>query len=148
MNSGNKNLEKFPMYRSEVKELFFQEFCDSRGKLVSIEGGKSIPFNIARVYYIYDTMPETERGFHAHKNLKQILVALHGKVQIKCECNGIKNIITLDSPSKGIFIDSLVWRSMMFEDENSVLMVMADSYYDESDYIRNYEEFKKIENMI
>ena len=144
MNSYN---DRTPMYRSEVREIFFRKFGDSRGNLVSIEGNKSIPFNISRVYYIYNVNSGTERGFHAHKNLKQVLIALSGIVNVICEYNGKKQNIILDSPNKGVFIDSLVWHSMIFKNKDSILMVIADNYYNENDYIRDYYEFKKIESI-
>lgn len=133
------------MYRSEVSLIEFREIGDARGKLVSLESGRSIPFDIARSYYIYGVESSQERGFHAHKNLKQVLICLHGKIKITYEYLGKVEEYTLCSPAQGLLIDSLVWHSMTFIDDNSVLMVLADNYYDESDYIRNYEEFKRLD---
>ncbi len=125
----------------------FREIGDTRGRLVSLEGGKSIPFNIARTYYIYGVNSSHKRGFHAHKNLKQILICLCGKIKITCEYLGKNEEYILCSPAQGLLIDSLVWHSMTFIDDNSVLMVLADNHYDESDYIRDYNVFKQEERV-
>ena len=133
------------MYRAEVSLINFREIGDSRGKLVSLEGGRSIPFDIARSYYIYGVASSQERGFHAHKNLKQVLICVHGKIKITCEYLGKVEEYILCSPAQGLLIDSLVWHSMTFIDDNSVLMVLADNHYDEADYIRDYDVFKQEE---
>lgn len=133
------------MYRSEAVIIDFRELGDARGKLVSLEAMKSIPMVVSRVYYIYGVCSDKDRGFHAHRNLKQLLIALQGKITVKCEYKGKEEVFLLDSPSKGLLLDSCVWHSMSFEDASCILMVLADGYYDESDYIRDYEEFKRLD---
>ena len=101
-----------------------------------------IPFEIKRIYYIYDLKKDIPRGFHAHKDLQQIAICIKGSCKFLLD-NGkerVKDII-LDSPNKGLFIDKMIWREMYDFSEDCVLLVLASDYYKENDYIRDYEEF-------
>lgn len=131
--------------KAEARLINFNENRDARGYLVAIEGKNNIPFEIARVYYIYNAPQNTERGFHAHRNLKQVLIAIKGTIEVTCEYHGQKSFYILDSPKKGLLLDSLVWHTMKFISDDSILMVLADTYYNESDYVRNYNEFIGLE---
>lgn len=133
--------------KAEARLICFNENKnkDKKGFLVSLEEKRNIPFEIARVYYIYNTPQNTERGFHAHRNLKQVLIAIKGTVEVTCEYYGKKYLYLLDSPAKGLLLDSLVWHTMKFVSDDSILMVLADTYYNESDYVRNYNDFLKLE---
>jgi len=114
------------------------------GFLSFFESEKDIPFAIKRIYYIYDVPKGIIRGFHAHKELRQFLFCVNGKIQITID-NGIrKEDIILNEPSKGLIIEKGFWRTMEFLEENSVLMVAASDYYEENDYIRDYDEFIKL----
>lgn len=113
---------------------------DERGGLVAIESNKNIPFKIKRIYYIFDTQNKP-RGFHAHKNLSQILICLKGECKIKLD-NGKESMsVVLNDPKKGLLIESLIWREMHDFSDDCVLLVLASGYYDESDYIRDYDAF-------
>ena len=127
----------------EVKIISFQKHGDDRGMLVALESNKEIPFDIKRVYYMYDTLPSVRRGFHAHKKLKQILICIHGSCKIHLD-NGFETTeVILDKPYEGLCISSNIWREMYDFSPDAVLMVLASELYDESDYIRNYGEFLK-----
>ena len=115
----------------------------NRGSLISLEENKNIPFDIKRVYYIFDTKKDVRRGFHAHKNLKQVLVAISGRCKILLDDGKKKSNIELDSPNKGLLIKDTVWREMYDFSSDCVLLVLASELYDENDYIRNYNEFIK-----
>lgn len=117
---------------------------DDRGSLIALENGHNLPFNVKRVYYIYGTKKGVSRGFHAHKKLKQLLVAVSGSVSIKCEYNGQIKEYTLSKPDEGLLIEGLVWREMHDFSADCVLMVLADEYYNEDDYIRNYKDYLKV----
>jgi len=122
----------------------FPDFGDQRGGLVAIEGGQNIPFDVKRVYYIYDTKLGTSRGFHAHKTLRQVAVCVAGKCTMLLD-NGSEQIeVCLDAPNRGILIDSMVWREMHHFSSGCVLLVIASEHYDEDDYIRDYERFKEL----
>jgi dTDP-4-dehydrorhamnose 3,5-epimerase-like enzyme len=124
-----------------VSKFVAQQHGDSRGQLVSLEEEKEIPFNIKRVYYIYDTLPNVRRGFHAHKTLKQLLLCLHGSCKILLDDGYDKEEVLLDKPFEGIFVNGLIWREMFDFSPDAVLMVLASEIYDETDYIRDYNKF-------
>ena len=114
---------------------------DERGSLVSIESFREIPFNIKRVYYIFDTKLSVSRGFHAHHALKQFIVCVSGSCRILLDDGKRTEETWLDSPTKGILILNLIWREMHDFSEDCVLLVLASDYYNEADYIRSYENF-------
>lgn len=115
-----------------------------RGYLVPIEENKNIPFEIKRVYYTYGVPIGTERGFHAHKHLEQVLICLNGSFKIRCFDGENKEVYELNSQDEGLYIGNLVWREIYDYSENSVLISLASKYYSEEDYIRDYDEFVKI----
>lgn len=117
---------------------------DERGGLVSFESEKNIPFEVKRVYCIYSPKDGKSRGFHAHKKLKQVAVCINGSCKFILDNGKSKAEVVLDSPSKGLLIDSFVWREMYDFSDDCVLMVLADQYYDESDYVREYSAFLKM----
>lgn len=121
----------------------FQQHGDERGQLVALENDKEIPFEIKRVYYMYDTIKGVRRGFHAHKKLQQILICTSGSCKIHLDDGKETAEVTLDKPYEGLLIGNNLWREMYDFSEGAVLMVLASEMYDESDYIRNYDEFLK-----
>lgn len=127
----------------QIKKYMFQQHGDERGQLVALEEYKDIPFQIKRVYYIYDTLDGVRRGFHAHKCLEQILVCVHGSCKILLDDGSEKEVVVLDKPYEGVYVTNDMWREMYDFSPDAVLMVFASQIYDESDYIRNYEEFLK-----
>ncbi|MCL4127294.1 UNVERIFIED_CONTAM: hypothetical protein GTU68_056679 [Idotea baltica] len=130
-----------------TKLLKFKVYGDQRGSLVSLEENKNIPFEVKRVYYIFDTKSDVRRGFHAHTSLEQVLVCVSGSCKILVDDGKSRENILLDSPDKGLLISGLVWREMFDFSNDCVLMVLASEYYDESDYIRCYDGYlKEIKN--
>ena len=126
----------------EYKKLDFKIYGDNKGSLISLEENKNIPFKIKRVYYIFDTKEAVIRGLHAHKNLEQVLVCVNGSCDILLDDGKEKSIIKLENRNEGLFIEKLVWHEMFNFSADCVLMVLASDYYDEKDYIRDYNEFK------
>ncbi len=131
---------------SLIDWIDFQVLGDSRGGLVSIEQSTLIPFDIKRVYYIYRTAEGVSRGYHAHRRLKQVAICLAGSCRMLFDNGSIKEEYILNCPTKGVLIDGLLWREMHDFSEDCILLVLASEHYDESDYIRDYSEFKKISN--
>ena len=129
-----------------VKLINFQTNGDERGSLIALENNYNIPFEIKRVYYIFETKQGVRRGFHAHKNLKQVAICVAGSCKFLIDDGNVKEHIELNTPNQGLLIEGLVWREMYDFSDNCVLMVLADAYYDESDYIRDYDVFLKEEN--
>ena len=116
---------------------------DPRGDLTFIEGGRHVPFDIARVYYLYNVPAEAERGGHAHRELRQALFALSGSFRVKLDDGASKAEIWLNNPRKGLLIDRLVWREMDCFSQGAVCMVLASAPYLEDDYLRDYDDFVK-----
>ena len=123
--------------------IYFNEIGNNDGKLIALEENINIPFNIKRVYYIYNTLKGVRRGFHAHKTLEQVLVCVSGSCKVLIDDGNEKEIVTLDTCTKGLYIKSVIWREMFDFKEGTVLMVLASELYDENDYIRSYATFKQ-----
>lgn len=125
----------------QVVKYVFQPHGDKRGQLVALEEFKDIPFKIKRVYYMYETVNDVVRGHHAHKSLEQILICIHGSCKIRLD-NGVeKKVVPLEKAYEGLYVANNMWREMFDFSEDAVLMVLASELYDESDYIRDYDEF-------
>lgn len=124
-----------------VRWVEFPPLGDSRGSLVALEGGKTVPFDIKRVYYIFATQPGVSRGFHAHQNLKQVAVCVTGSCRMVLDNGTERTSIWLDEPTKGVVIDNMVWREMHDFSPDCVLLVLASEHYDEGDYLRDYQIF-------
>lgn len=125
------------------KIINFDVHGDSRGKLVALQNMKEIPFEIKRIYYIYDTLPGESRGFHAHKELEQIIIAMDGACTVVLDDGTRRQKVVLNRPDMGLYIGKCMWREMHDFSYGCKLVVLASGYYDEKEYIRNYEEFLK-----
>jgi len=128
------------------KTISLKSLGDERGSLVALEGNKSVPFDIKRVYYIFGTKEGVSRGFHAHRNLKQVAICVTGSCRFVLDNGKQRKEVTLNKSTTGLLIDDLTWREMYDFSPDCVLMVLASEYYDESDYIRDYQEFLKAVN--
>jgi dTDP-4-dehydrorhamnose 3,5-epimerase-like enzyme len=115
---------------------------DERGSLVSIEGQRDVPFAIARVYYIVAS-DGSARGFHAHRRLEQLMICVHGGCRITLDDGQARSEHVLDRPDTGLFIGRMTWREMHDFSGDCVLLVIASAAYDEGDYIRDYDEFRR-----
>ncbi|EKM6457953.1 FdtA/QdtA family cupin domain-containing protein [Cronobacter dublinensis] len=127
-----------------IQIIPLQKHGDARGSLIALEEQKNVPFSIKRVYYMFDTQQGVRRGFHAHKQLMQLAVAVRGSCKFLLDDGVSQEVISLDDPSQGLLIEKMVWHEMFDYSDDCVLMVLADDLYDESDYIRDYSLFKKI----
>ena len=116
---------------------------DHRGQLVVIEGKNDVPFDIKRVFYIYGTQKDVPRGNHSHYKTKQYLIAVNGSCKVTLDNGKTKQTFSLDEPNKGLFQDVLIWGTMHDFSQDCVLLVLASEYYDEADYIRDYQKFLK-----
>ncbi|MCI8378507.1 MAG: WxcM-like domain-containing protein [Lachnospiraceae bacterium] len=128
----------------QIVKYQFQQHGDSRGQLIALEEFKDIPFEIKRVYYIYDTKKDVHRGFHAHKNLKQILICIHGSCKVLLDNGEEKKRVFLEKPYEGLYVPNNMWREMYDFSSDAVLMCLASELYHEEDYIRDYDEFLRI----
>lgn len=114
---------------------------DERGSLISIEEFRTIPFEIKRVYYIYGTKTGIARGKHAHTRLKQVLIAVSGQCAVRIDDGFDKNEYLLNSPDTALFVGENLWREMYNFSKDCVLLVLANDFYDENEYIRDYDKF-------
>ena len=126
------------------KSIIFPKIGNSFLGYISLAENETLPFDVKRIYWTYFTPEDVERGGHSHIELQQILIAMAGTITVKTEMpGGVKQVFVLDSPNKGVLIPKLCWREMKYS-HNAVQMCIASMAYDESDYIRDYNEFKKI----
>lgn len=125
----------------ELLDLNF--YGDARGSLVSFEKGKNIPFDIKRTFYIFDTKGDVSRGCHANKHSKFLLVVINGSCRVKIDDGQKTDDVLLNNPHKALFLNNMVWKEMYEFSHNAVLLVLASEYYDEGEYIRNYDQFQK-----
>ncbi|WP_353931812.1 FdtA/QdtA family cupin domain-containing protein [Okeanomitos corallinicola TIOX110] len=126
---------------SNCKIIELPKIKDPRGNLTFIEGGKHIPFDIQRVYYLYDVPGGAERGGHAHKELHQLIIAMSGSFDILLDDGHDKKRFYLNRSYYGLYICPMIWRSIDNFSSGSVCMVLASNFYDEADYYRDYEDF-------
>lgn len=117
------------------------KISDPRGNLTFIEGGRHVPFDIRRVYYLYDVPGGAERGGHAHKELHQLIVAMSGSFDVILDDGGEKRRIHLNRSYTGLYVCPMIWRELDNFSSGSVCMVLASNHYDEADYYRNYQDF-------
>jgi dTDP-4-dehydrorhamnose 3,5-epimerase len=127
-----------------VKLISLKTFTDSEGSLVPIESGSSIPFEIKRVFYIFEVHDQKDRGEHSHYKTEQVLICLSGKVRVLCDDGKDRKEWILDKPNQALYIPNLIWDEQTYIVPGSVLLVLANTGYDKSDYITDYNEFKKI----
>jgi len=116
---------------------------DPRGNLTFIEGGNQIPFEIQRVYYLYDVPGGAERGGHAHKELHQLIISMSGSFDVLLDDGKEKRRFNLNRSYTGLYVCPMMWRELDNFSSGSVCMVLASNRYDESDYYRDYAEFMR-----
>ena len=124
----------------------FKVLGDHRGQLVALEANRQIPFDVKRVFYIYGTQEGVPRGNHSHYKTKQFLVAVNGSCKVTLDNGKEKETFDLNRPNLGLFQDALIWGTMHDFSSDCVLMVLADEYYDASDYITSYDTFLEVVN--
>lgn len=117
------------------------KITDPRGNLTFIEGGNHIPFDIQRVYYLYDVPGGSERGGHAHKGLHQLIIAMSGSFDVVLDDGTTKRRFHLNRSYYGLYVCPMIWRELDNFSSGSVCMVLASNRYDEADYFRDYKDF-------
>ncbi len=127
-----------------VEDLYeFDIMGDEKGLLIALESNKNIPFDIKRVFYIYDTIDGISRGNHAHYITKQLLVCINGSCKVELFDGDTTHTYILNKPNVGLFQDAMVWGKMYDFSKDCVLMVLANTFYNEKDYIRDFDTFLK-----
>jgi len=115
---------------------------DPRGNLTFVEGTRHVPFSLARVYYLYDVPGGSERGGHAHKGLQEFLVAMSGSFDVKVTDGTARATFHLNRSYYGLYIPPMIWREIDNFSSGAVCLVLASDFYDESDYYRDFHEFR------
>lgn len=129
---------------NDCRLIELPKVTDPRGNLTFVEGGNHIPFDIKRVYYLYDVPGGSERGEHAHKNLHQFIVAMSGSFDVVLDDGQRKRRFHLNRSYYGLYVCPMMWRNLDNFSSGAVCMVLASERYDEKDYIRDPEEFKRL----
>lgn len=127
-----------------VKPIPLQKISDDRGTLVVLQQGNHLPFAAKRSYFIYGTQPDQPRGFHAHKTLDQVFVCVQGACDLTLEDNEGKYTLRMDSPAQAVRVGPMVWHEMHNFTNDCIFLAYASDVYDEADYIRDYNTFKKL----
>ena len=117
---------------------------DARGNLTFIEGNNHIPFDIKRVYYLYDVPGGASRAAHGHKNLQQVMIAMSGSFDVTLDDGNERKRFTLNRSYQGLYIPKMMWRDLDNFSSGAVCMVLASDIYDEADYYRNYDDFLSV----
>lgn len=130
--------------QEKCKIINFADLGDERGKLVVIEGGQAIPFDIKRVFYIYGSDTTVVRGEHANRESEFVLINVAGTSKVRITDGKEEFIVELNKPMMGVYIPKMIWKDMYDFSEDSVLLVLASTHYDGKEYIRNYEEYLHI----
>ena len=134
-----------------LRDLFpilqFADLGDERGKLVVIEGGQAIPFEIKIVFYIYESDSTVVRGQHANRESEFVLINVAGKSKVRITDGKEEFVVELDKPMMGVYIPKMIWKDMYDFSSDSVLLVLASTHYDGKEYIRDYNEYLRIMNQ-
>ncbi len=130
--------------KEKCRVLNFTDLGDDRGKLVVIEGGQNVPFEIKRVFYIYGSDSTVVRGEHANKESEFVLINVAGTSKVRITDGKEEIIVELNKPMMGVYIPKMIWKDMYDFSSDSVLLVLASTHYDGNEYIRNYEEYLNV----
>lgn len=130
--------------QEKCKILNFADLGDERGKLVVIEGGQGVPFDIQRVFYIYGSDETVIRGQHANRESEFVLINVAGTSKVRITDTKEEFVVELNKPMMGVYIPKMIWKDMYDFSDDSVLLVLASTHYDGKEYIRDYDEYLKI----
>lgn len=130
--------------KEKCRVLNFTDLGDERGKLVVIEGGQNVPFEIKRVFYIYGSDSTVVRGEHANKESEFVLINVAGTSKVRITDGKEEIVVELNKPMMGVYIPRMIWKDMYDFSSDSVLLVLASTHYDGNEYIRNYDEYLNV----
>lgn len=129
---------------NNCKLVSLPKFADGMGALSFAECGSHVPFEIRRIYYLYDIPKGAKRGAHAHKCLQQLIIPIHGSFVIQLDDGFARSNFSMGCPDKALYVCPMIWRDMSDFIGDAVCLVLASELYDEDDYIRNYDEFLRL----
>lgn len=144
-SSNHYAMGRSTVYDCTVIELD-RHHSDRKGNISVVENGRDVPFNVKRAYYLYDVPGGESRGGHAHKELRQLIIAASGSFTVTLDDGHVKRTFTLNRPYQGLYVVPGIWRTLDDFSSGAVCMVLASEKYDASDYIRDYQEFLEYKN--
>ena len=132
---------------NEVKKINLKSFDEPDGRLVPVEFDKDVPFEVKRMFYVFGVHNQNDRGKHSHYKTKQLLISVNGSIDVKCD-DGMGGVgeWQLNQPWKALYIPEMIWDEQVYMNHNAVLLVLSNTNYNLSDYIEDYEEFKRLKN--
>ena len=136
----SKTMGKFSVFDCSIVELD-RHHSDRKGNLTVVENGKTLPFNVKRVYYLYDVPGGESRGAHAHKELEQLIIAASGSFKVTLDDSKVKRTFFLNRPYQGLYVKPGMWRDLEDFSSGAVCMVLASEVFQAEDYIRSYQDF-------
>ena len=139
-------MAKYSVYDCTIIELD-QHHSDRKGNISVVQNGDTVPFDVKRVYYLYDVPGGESRGAHAHKELSQLIVAASGSFRVILDDGRAKRTFFLNRPYQGLYLKPGIWRDLDDFSSGTVCMVLASEKYDPDDYIRDYDEFLKYKRV-
>lgn len=140
---NNNKINTLISLEEKCPVIQFKDLGDERGKLVVIEGNKTIPFEIKRVFYIYGSDRTVVRGQHANRKSEFVLINVAGKSKVRIFDGYEEIIVELDKPMQGVYLPSMIWKDMYDFSEDSILLCLASTYFDSNEYIRDYDLYLK-----
>lgn len=126
---------------SPAQLVDLQTIFHPSGNITVAESGKDFPFNVKRVYFLHSLTPDSERGAHGHVKLRQLMIAAAGSFRVTVSGKNGTEVFVLDDPTRGLLIPPMSWRDLDGFDSQAVCLVLASELYEESDYVRNYDDF-------
>ena len=131
----------------DVKEFSLKTFWEPDGKLTPIELDRDIPFEVKRMFYVFDVHNQNDRGKHSHYKTKQLLISIKGSINVKCDdgMGGVREW-ELRTPWNALYIPEMIWDEQIYNSKDSILLVLSNTNYDPSDYIEDYEMFRRVKN--
>lgn len=140
-------MEKFDVFDCSIIELD-KHHSDRKGNLTVVQNGETLPFDVKRIYYMYDVPGGEERGAHAHRDLSQLIIAASGSFSVTLDDGKVKRTFFLNRPYQGLYVRSGIWRNLGDFSSGAVCMVLASDVYDPEDYIRDYCDFIKFREYL
>ena len=132
---------------NDVKRFNLKFFDESDGRLTPVEFHKDVPFRVKRMFYVFGVHNQNDRGKHSHYETRQLLISINGAIDVKCD-DGIGGVRTwkLSKPWNALYIPEMIWDEQIYTSNDSVLLVLANTLYNTSDYIEDYEEFRRLKS--
>lgn len=126
-----------------IQKRVYNEIGDKTGKMIVLENNKTLPFDIKRLFYIYNVAPNEIRGQHANRNSSFVIICVQGSVTVKIRSYDEEETFKLKSPNEGIYLPKLIWKDMYNFSDDAVLLVLSDQFYDPNEYMSDFEKYRQ-----